>query len=588
MSDKVWPLMSMGVTSYNSERTIAAALESCLAQTYPNFEVVVVDDGSSDGSKEIIERYASRFPDVIVPILNNANSGASHAFNRIIEAARGEYLCFNDDDDTSMPQRLAKTIEALKNSEGAGICFVDRYINKWGGDFMSGLVPNTATAEQLRMYTMDAICYHLDPDFYRSHRHLFAGVRSHGLKGSTGSGVMTIRTDIAREILFNEDLRRFYDTEFNLRAAVNGVSAINVPEPLLLQTVTTGDDKNIAIDRAMLLRIFQANADLFMKAQIVHPLVPKYIAKHKQEVSSPPIVSGAPEVSLVVTSYNCEDTISRCLASAVELDGDYEIIVVDDCSTDKTLGAVNAFRSPRLRVLQGKVNRGAGFTRNWGVKESRGEFVVFQDDDDIPYPNRLQDHVASIRKAEREYGGTYVSFCRFNHYVPKAFLGPRNPTVEYGPVIFNQTLSDLVWYVVVSHSRSRHLLPRLKVRPGAYALGTSLMGARREVFASHGFDEKQRRLQDIEFLVRFVKDGGAAVCTERVGVDIHSTASDDKAYHIVLENSRRLVRKHMTDFLRKFGELPDEFLEMAGSDQRRPRRERVEDEIWKALVKTFG
>ena len=89
-------LISVVIPCYNVERYAAKCLQSVLSQTYGNIEVIVVDDGSTDGTTDILERYTS---DKRVKLLKQANSGVSSSRNAGIEASAGELLMFVDSDD---------------------------------------------------------------------------------------------------------------------------------------------------------------------------------------------------------------------------------------------------------------------------------------------------------------------------------------------------------------------------------------------------------------------------------------------------------------------------------------------------------
>lgn len=96
------PLISVIVNNHNYAHYLGAAIESALAQDYPRFEVVVVDDGSSDGSRELIHGYGSR----VVPVFK-PNGGQTSAFNAGYAAARGDIIYLLDADDVLLPGALA-------------------------------------------------------------------------------------------------------------------------------------------------------------------------------------------------------------------------------------------------------------------------------------------------------------------------------------------------------------------------------------------------------------------------------------------------------------------------------------------------
>ncbi len=105
------PVVSVVMPVYNGERFLAEAVESVLGQTYANFELVAVDDASTDASGRILDRY--RDPRVRV-LTNERNLGGAKSANRGITEARGVYVARLDQDDVSLPQRLEKQVEFLE------------------------------------------------------------------------------------------------------------------------------------------------------------------------------------------------------------------------------------------------------------------------------------------------------------------------------------------------------------------------------------------------------------------------------------------------------------------------------------------
>src|SRR5262249_22760162 len=103
------PLVTIGITAFNAEDTVARALSSALAQTWQPFEIVVVDDASTDKTRSVIEAIAARY-DIIRVVSNMANSGVASARNQIINRAKGEFLVFFDDDDVSRPNRVERQL----------------------------------------------------------------------------------------------------------------------------------------------------------------------------------------------------------------------------------------------------------------------------------------------------------------------------------------------------------------------------------------------------------------------------------------------------------------------------------------------
>jgi glycosyltransferase involved in cell wall biosynthesis len=106
------PLVSVCIPSFNSEEFIAMTLESLLSQTLTDFEVVISDDRSTDGTISIIKR----FQDPRIRLLENEqNLGLGPNWNKVLSSARGEYVKLLGDDDVLYPQCLARQIVALEN-----------------------------------------------------------------------------------------------------------------------------------------------------------------------------------------------------------------------------------------------------------------------------------------------------------------------------------------------------------------------------------------------------------------------------------------------------------------------------------------
>jgi GT2 family glycosyltransferase len=102
------PLVSIVMPTYNRSRWLQGAVDSALAQTYPNLEVLVIDDGSTDGTAEAMRGYAGR-----VTYLRQANRGVAAARNAGIRAAKGQYLTFLDDDDLFLPRKIERQVQLL-------------------------------------------------------------------------------------------------------------------------------------------------------------------------------------------------------------------------------------------------------------------------------------------------------------------------------------------------------------------------------------------------------------------------------------------------------------------------------------------
>lgn len=101
-------LVSIIVPVYNTEKYLSKCIESILAQTYSYFEIILVDDGSTDGSGNLCDYYAEK--DNRFSVIHQQNRGVSSARNRALDAAKGEWICFCDADDMLYPHALQTLI----------------------------------------------------------------------------------------------------------------------------------------------------------------------------------------------------------------------------------------------------------------------------------------------------------------------------------------------------------------------------------------------------------------------------------------------------------------------------------------------
>lgn len=132
------PLVTVAICTYNGERYLAGTLDSVLAQTYRNMEVVIIDDGSRDGTVSIIKRYAER--DSRIRFFSRKNSGLPASRNFAFAQARGEWIAIIDQDDLCYPERLAKQVEVANKFPTAGLIFCNTdYIDEEGRNIGSHL-----------------------------------------------------------------------------------------------------------------------------------------------------------------------------------------------------------------------------------------------------------------------------------------------------------------------------------------------------------------------------------------------------------------------------------------------------------------
>lgn len=123
------PLVSVVIPAFNAARVIARAVHSVLEQDWQPIEVIVVDDGSTDGTVEAVEALGA--PELRV--IRQANTGAAAARNRGIRESRGAFVAFLDADDTWLPGRLTRTVEPMLADPAIGLCYCRAWREPEGG-----------------------------------------------------------------------------------------------------------------------------------------------------------------------------------------------------------------------------------------------------------------------------------------------------------------------------------------------------------------------------------------------------------------------------------------------------------------------
>lgn len=249
------PLVTIGLTTYNAADTVERALRSAVGQDWRPIEVVVVDDGSTDETVSILERWAARHPEIRI-FRNPQNSGIAVSRNRILEEARGEFVAFFDDDDESMPDRVERQVARLESYEfdfadGAPvICHTARVVIYPDGT--RRVEPTTGETEGRRAPAGVPV----------AHRVLL-GTPLKDAYGACPTCSQMGRLSVYRNLGgFDPLLRRGEDTEFNIRLARAGGHFVGIGDPLVIQKMTKTSDKSLADEYKYLMYILEKHTDL--------------------------------------------------------------------------------------------------------------------------------------------------------------------------------------------------------------------------------------------------------------------------------------------------------------------------------------
>lgn len=129
MSDALSPVVSVVMPAYNAEKYLGAAIESVLAQTDPRWELLIVNDGSTDGTAEVASRYTAPR----VSVFHQENGGEAAARNTALRHSRGRYIAFLDADDEYVPDHLQTTVAYLEANRKVDAVYTDGHYVDAGG-----------------------------------------------------------------------------------------------------------------------------------------------------------------------------------------------------------------------------------------------------------------------------------------------------------------------------------------------------------------------------------------------------------------------------------------------------------------------
>ena len=263
-----------------------------------------------------------------------------------------------------------------------------------------------------------------------------------------------------------------------------------------------------------------------------------------------PSARSAPPVSVVVPAYNRVATIGAAIESVLrQTYPDFELVVVDDGSTDGTLDAARRVADPRLRIVAAPRNMGAAGARNLGVAEARGTWIAFQDSDDEWLPGKLAGQMARLA-ASPECVACYCGLLTVGAL--DARPGART-TLRYVPD------------PSVSPAEGDILEPLL----GRNMISTQTLVVRRDVFLALGcFDEETTPIEDWDFALRLASRGRVAFVDEPLVHQRFSPDSISRGARRRTESRARLVAKNIELFARRPQRLAWQYYILA-SDSRK-------------------
>ena len=433
------PFLSIVIPTYNRQRFISDAIQSALMQTYQNFEILVVDDGSNDGTSEIVRSFS----DARLRYIAKEHSGAPATRNRCIAEAQGEFLVWLDSDDMLLPDTLRVYSETLATTPDADVLYGDlivtdrefrqtsevRYQDWYGRNkellsnlFHTNCIPNPGTLVRKNLY--DKIGTY-DESFRRAHDYelwtrfalkavfkhvprLVVKWRWHDANMSSGSVTFDTSFDarIIHKLLETVALSELFPTmdwscgdQRSTSASVFLIIAQRLLElkdlagttEYLKKSYEAVPNPNTLSLRAELLSNSSgsdASAKHFAPSSLSTGIISAN-TNHTQITS--PGENSSPMVSVIVPTFNRPEMLAEALKSIIsQTFQDFEIIIVNDAGVDVAPLVMHFNTKGTIRYINKETNQGLAAARNTGIKAARGKYLAYLDDDDSYYPDHLE------------------------------------------------------------------------------------------------------------------------------------------------------------------------------------------------------
>lgn len=420
-------MVTVVIPAYNVEKWLPRAVQSVIDQTFRDWELLIVDDGSSDGTRAVADSAARG--DARIRAIHTPNRGAALARAAGVAEARGELVTFVDADDTIEPHAIEWLLRYMIDEVSAVVGGINRRTDR--GSFAvcgaySGVI---STAEFINGLLMDDFVPSLCGKMFRRQDLLDLG------------GVLD------DEILLNEDLlmlvaalrkpgnlyidtsELIYNYSYRSDSATSSATMSFSGWQKLVDGLSAYIDDNETFFLYKLRRLYDCCITRGAEFSRSHPAISgliadskkyylesqdrrilrmlysrqlrRFVASRHRRLTPPQEII----ISVIMAAYNGAASIERAVRSVIgQRFRDWELIVVDDCSIDSTPDVVRSMAAvdSRIRLLRMSSNRGQGAARLRGIAAARGEFLAFIDQDDLMAPEALERLQERARHTEAD------------------------------------------------------------------------------------------------------------------------------------------------------------------------------------------
>jgi glycosyltransferase involved in cell wall biosynthesis len=423
------PRVSVIIPTYNNAGYLLEAIESVFTQTYNDYEIIVIDDGSTDNTREVLGPYQDQ-----IRYVYQDNQGVAAARNRGIYLARGELIAFLDADDLYLPHKLAEQVAVFDAQPSLGMVVSGWQITNENGEIISDVKmwhslpqldlatwllwkPVLPSATMIRRQWLERVNGFSSDTIPAEDTECFLHLVAMGCPADWCRNIGTIYRQINNQSLTQNTIRqaksfellyhRFFartDLPPQIRKLENKIHEDGLVWSAWRFYHTEHEQEMLQYLRKSL------QYTTFFPAEIVARWI-KFFQDHCvqnnyqldayfltqipgwQELMVCALETKQPRVSVIIPTYNSAQYLPQAIESVLaQTYTDYEIIVINDGSTDNTRQVVAPYEEQIRYVYQ--ENQGVSAARNRGLYLARGELIAFLDADDIFLPYKLKEQVA--------------------------------------------------------------------------------------------------------------------------------------------------------------------------------------------------
>lgn len=365
-------LVSIVVACYNYAHFLPETIASVIDQTYQNWELILVNDGSTDNTLEVAESLIAAHPDRQIRLITQQNKRLAGARNTGIRAAQGQYILPLDADDLIEPTMLAKCVGILDCAPHLSMVYTDQTHFDEQGNTWAAHSLDWNYAEELS-YNQVCVCC------------LFRRAMWEEVGG------------------YREDCVGAEDWDFWIKCGERGHLGWRIPEQLFRYR-----------KHGASLSVTDAPRHDYLKADLIlhHPHLyaesrvrwargakAGYEWLHPSQNWQPAPAKSL--VSVIVPTFNRPGMLVKAIESILaQTYQNFEIIVVNDAGTDVTDALAPYKADGRITLINKPANKGLADSRNVGIAKARGKYISYLDDDDLYYPDHLETLVTFLENSE--------------------------------------------------------------------------------------------------------------------------------------------------------------------------------------------